>query len=68
MAPEHLSSRNQFGRNAGGEFRELVVQERGESIEIGERVERPLDVPKRVGANRQSAVSITDQDSRDPHP
>ncbi len=43
MAPEHVSSRNQFAGYACGEIRELVVQERSESIEIGERVERPLD-------------------------
>lgn len=43
MTPEHVSSRNQFAGNAGCEIRELVVQERREAIEIGQRVERPLD-------------------------
>ena len=44
MAPEHVSSRVQLAGNAGCEFRELVVQEGGESIEIGKRVDRPLDL------------------------
>ena len=44
MAAEHVSSHYQLAGNAGCEFWELVVQEGGESIEIGKRVDRPLDL------------------------
>ncbi len=43
MAPEHVSPCHQLTGNVCGEIRDLVVEERGESIEIGECVERPLD-------------------------
>jgi len=44
MPTENVSTCNELTGDACGELGELPVQERGKSIEIGERVERPLDL------------------------
>ena len=44
MPPQNVSPDNQLVRDACGEVGELVVEKRRKSIEIGEGVERPLEV------------------------
>ena len=44
MPTENVSSGNQLTGDECGELGELPVQERGKSIDISERVERPLDL------------------------
>ena len=44
MPPENVSPDNQLVRHVCGEVGELLVEQRRESIEVGEGVERPLDV------------------------
>ena len=44
MATEHISPFDPLASDAGCGFWEPVVQESGESTEIGKRVDRPLDL------------------------
>lgn len=44
MPTENLSPLDQFARDARGQVREPFVEEFGKSIEIGEGIERPLDL------------------------
>ena len=44
MPPQNAGSDNQLVRHASGEIGELLVEKSRESIEVGEGVERPLDV------------------------
>lgn len=44
MPREHLRSGDGFVRDDGSKPGRLFVKERGESIEVGERIIRPLQV------------------------
>ena len=44
MAPKHVSASDEFARHTCREVGESGVEERGESIEVGKCVERPLDL------------------------
>ena len=43
VSPEDVSPDNQLFGNTDSQVGEVVVEERGKSIEVGEGVERPLD-------------------------
>lgn len=43
MPTKNISPCDEFTGNAGGQLGELIVQERGKSIEVGKRIDRPLD-------------------------
>ena len=44
MSPEDVSPDNQLFGNTDSQIGEVVVEESGKSIEVGESVERPLDL------------------------
>jgi hypothetical protein len=43
VSAENISPCDEFGGYTSSEVREPLMQERGESIEVGEGIERPLD-------------------------
>ncbi len=56
MPTEHIGPCDQLTGDAWGQSWELDVQERGESIEIGERVERPLDLYWSIRASKSPMI------------